>query len=218
MVAFIDLTGQRFERWTVLTKASTKNRSIQWGCICDCGTEKIVAGASLRTGNSKSCGCLTVEAAIARNVANKKHGMSYTKTHQVWSAMKERCINSSHQAFSRYGGRGIKVCQRWLESFQNFLDDMGEPPPGMSLDRKDVDGNYEPSNCRWATDTEQANNRRNTIYVEFDGRTQSVADWAREVGIPHKTLKHRIKTGWMPEKALTMSVNKANNNHWRAAA
>ena len=132
--------------------------------------------------------------------------------------MKERCLNPNHKSFNRYGGRGITICQRWLDSFQNFLDDMGTMPIGMSLDRKDVNGNYEPGNCRWATSEEQANNKANNRVLEFKGKKQTIAQWAREVGMSREALRHRLNAGWSSEDALTMKLDHANNNHWRAAA
>lgn len=117
--------------------------------------------------------------------------------------MKRRCLNPNNFAYSRYGGRGITVCDRWLESFENFLVDMGEAPPGMSLDRIDNDGNYKPGNCRWATPLEQGSNKCNNHLIEFEGKTQSLSQWANEYGIQVGTLWYRLKEGWLIEEALT---------------
>lgn len=157
MPNFIDLTGQRFGRWTVLSRAEDYRRGIpQWSCRCDCGKAGVVRANILKAGESKSCGCLNRE--MKRNYS---HGLSQTRTYEAWKHMIQRCTNPHAKHFSYYGGRGITVCERWLSSFENFLADMGERPPGLTLDRyPDNDGNYEPDNCRWATWTQQAANRR----------------------------------------------------------
>lgn len=116
--------------------------------------------------------------------------------------MKQRCLNPNNAGYYKYGGRGVTVCQRWLESFGNFLADMGEHPTGLSLERKDNNGNYEPSNCKWATPLEQSLNTRRNRNIEFQGRVQARKQWAREYGINHETLRHRLNRGWAIEKAL----------------
>lgn len=148
-----DLTGMRFGRLTVIAAAGIKSRQRQWRCVCDCGGTKVVAGSSLKSGCTKSCGCLNSETA---RKARTSHGMFGAPEYNSWAAMIQRCTNEKEKRFADYGGRGIKVCARWLESFENFYADMGERPEGMTLDRKENDGNYEPSNCRWATKLEQS--------------------------------------------------------------
>jgi len=156
----VDLTGQRFGRWQVLALHPERKRQGRyyaiWLCRCDCGSEGIVVASKLRSGWSKSCGCLRRETTVKRNT---KHGLSHTRAYQVWRNMKVRCFNPRYRDYSCYGGRGITVCERWL-ILENFYADMGDPPPGMSLDRIDPDGNYQPGNCRWATAAEQIANRR----------------------------------------------------------
>jgi hypothetical protein len=158
---FKDEVGKRYDRWTVINRADNKNGRAAFLCRCDCGTEAVVVGKSLRRGVSLSCGCFSADVARMRRL---NHG--HTALHETsptfisWAAMMTRCMNSNQRSFKHYGGRGISVCKRW-HSFENFLADMGERPPGKTLDRfPDGDGNYEPGNCRWATAKEQAANRR----------------------------------------------------------
>lgn len=133
-----------------------------------------------------------------------------TKTFTAWVNMIQRCYNESHKSFHRYGGRGIKVCERWKDSFENFLEDMGESPDGLQLDRKDVDGDYEPDNCRWVTPKVNANNRGNNTLIEHDGRTQTVSEWAREIGISKQALLYRLNNGWSVSEALSMKLGHGN--------
>jgi len=168
-------------------------------CRCDCGNQSNVELQSLRSGNTRSCGCLQLNAAT-------KHAMSHTRTYKSWVMMKDRCTNQKAKSYDQYGGRGIRVCNRWLESFPNFLDDMGERPHGMSIDRIDNDGDYEPNNCRWASVEQQGRNRRTNVRLTCNGETLCITEWAERVGIARGTLQKRRDAGWTIEDILTKPV------------
>ena len=188
----IDLEGRVFGGLAVLKRAANSGGRIHWLCRCQCGEVVSVRSASLIRGNTKSCGCLVL-----------RHGHSaggeITRVYRAWDSMRQRCNNPDHPAFPRYGGRGISVCERW-EVFENFLADMGEPPPDKSLDRHpNNDGNYESNNCRWATKQEQ--NRNTSANRVIQGRT--VAEWSELSGITHACISARLNAGWDEARAVS---------------
>lgn len=156
----LDLTNQRFGR-LIARKPTNKRyyRYVIWLCICDCGNTCLVSSGSLTSGNTRSCGCIKQERTVKMGKANKTHGMCKTLEWEVWHAMIQRCENPNHAAYARYGGRGIKVCERW-HKFENFYEDMGDRPEGLTLERRNNEKGYYPENCYWATQKEQSNNRR----------------------------------------------------------
>lgn len=178
----IDLTGQKFGRWTALKRSHVKDGQTLWLCRCECGKEQSVYLFSLRDGTSKSCGCLKNEVA---SEFHTRHGSHKTKEYRAWSQAKSRCKNVKNKAYPNYGGRGIRMCERWLECFENFFEDMGlAPSKKHSLDRfpNNKDGHYESGNCRWATKKEQQNNRRNNHYIYYNGENKTLTEWAEFLG------------------------------------
>jgi hypothetical protein len=200
-----DLIGKKFGKLTVVSfdhlhVTPNGSKKPKWLAKCECGGEIVTREESLQQGKTMSCGCLQAE-------AHAKHGHSTrsgrTNTYQCWMDMKARTMNPKHRSFANYGGRGIKVCDRWLE-FPSFLEDMGENPgPGYSIERTSNDGNYEPGNCRWATRREQDRNKRSTVMISFEGETMCVSDWERKLGFSEGVVGIRLRSGWPIPKALT---------------
>lgn len=199
------LVGRQFGRLLVIDdKGTCDARRIT--CRCECGVVKDYYPQHVRSGRTQSCGCLRRE--LSREQI--KHG--HARTHQltseylIWEGMRKRCQSPKCQAYKLYGGRGIFVCERW-NSFENFLADMGRRPSAThTLDRIDNDGPYSPENCRWATRTEQARNRRSTIMIEVFGQRMSVAEAAEMHGIRTKLIHERLSYGWSPERAITTPI------------
>jgi len=209
-----DLSGQRFGLLTVESLAAkTPDNHYAWNCLCECGTRLVVRAANLQHGKRKSCGC--VMRAKRSKGTNYRHGMAHSPEWNAWSEMKRRCYDPRRKFYKYYGGRGIKVCARWMESFENFLADMGlKPSPEYSIEREDVDGDYEPGNCSWSPRSRQAVNRTDTVRIRVNGTTKALADWCRETGVSPGTAHKRISDGWDPAVAVTKpSTRKASPCH-----
>lgn len=201
MPGFINIAGEKFGRLTVL-ECVERNKwgNYKWACQCECGNTTAVWVSHLRTGSTQSCGCFKKEVAAENNIT---HGMAYTSTYRIWNNMIQRCTNANIPNYKDYGGRGIKVCDQWLNSFEAFLEDMGEKPEGLTLERIDNSKGYEPDNCRWATRTEQARNRRSNRMLTWAGKTQCVTAWAEELGLPKTTMMARLRCGWSTKRIFT---------------
>lgn len=205
-----DLTGKVVGRLTVICRngyaPNGKSQETAWLCRCECGNEKTIARSQLVKERIVSCGCKRKE---HMGALNRTHGQSNTAEHRIWTNMKTRCTNKKATGFEHYGGRGIKMCDRWLNSFEAFYKDMGpRPSPDHTIDRIDNNGNYEKSNCRWAVDETQKNNRSDTIFLELNGVKMGAAQWARDRGISYRTIVSRHKLGWTDEEILTRPVNR----------
>lgn len=201
-----DRVGLRYGRLVVIKYAGySLNESAVWECLCDCGNIKICRGISLTVGDTKSCGCLHHEWAGKYGERRKKHGHTkerkHSPTYSSWAAMIERCTNIKYAHFDRYGGRGIKVCKRWLK-FENFLEDMGERPTKHTLDRINSDKNYTKKNCRWSTQKEQCNNKNNNITITYAGVIYTLAEASIKFDISHKTLYMRKKRGFSDNRCI----------------
>lgn len=204
MPTIVNARGRYYGRLYVIKDAG-RDRSGQarWLCLCECGRITATSGGNLRRGRQLSCGCLRDERASVRS---RTHGETGTPTYRSWAAMLRRCRNPKCAAFKDYGGRGIAACDRWT-SYENFLSDMGVRPAGTTLDRVDVNGDYCPENCRWATSDEQACNRRTTRRIEHDGRSMTISQWSRETGISRETIGRRIAAGWPVSRALSEAAH-----------
>lgn len=209
----VDLSGKVFGRWRVIRYDPGKEH--YYICKCVCGVEKSIHAGSLRYGLSTSCGCYRREIASEISVT---HGASrvgkHTGAYRSWAAMRARCLDPNNNRYASYAGRGIKVCDRWLHSFENFLADMGERPVGMTIERKDNDGDYCKENCRWATKAEQAVNKRDNHLVTLNGVTKTVSQWTELYGLNPKTVASRIVYGWTGERLFSA----ASKSHVAGAA
>jgi hypothetical protein len=170
---------------------------------CGCGVRRVLWKSNVRPGHTQSCGCLRRAATAERSTTHgHKADGKRSRVYVAWMNMKGRCYNRNRKDYPDYGGRGIVVCDRWKDSFENFLADMGEPPAGGTLGRKENDGPYEPGNCRWETSAEQSLNKRNSHRVEAFGKSLTISEWATETGIGYVTLLKRLQRGVPPEAAL----------------
>jgi hypothetical protein len=212
----IDLTGKTYGAWTVVGKAEVRDPrgKLLWLCRCKCGETRLVLGQRLRNGHSLSCGCDSPERRIQ---TLGFRGVTSHPMYQRWSQMVQRCHSPRARAFEDYGARGITVCDRWrfgengLHGVECYASDMGvQPFPGATVDRRDNDGNYTKSNCRWATSKEQVRNTRTTVRVTIDGETSALADLTERAGLNHGTVYERLRRGWSAKRALAGGKTESN--------
>lgn len=201
MPAFQDLTGHTFGFLTVLFRTGF-HRSM-WKCRCVCGKEMDTRAHSLKKGLVKSCGCKTSE---FHSQHARKHGMSNTRQYTIYQLMMQRCYSKTTRGYAGYGGRGIEVCERWREGFENFWEDMGPTyEKSLLLERVLNDGPYSQKNCKWATRTEQQNNRRTSNFIEAFGQKMTAPQWSRHTGVPVESIRGRLRLGWSNEDAVSLS-------------
>ena len=203
-----NLTGRTFGRWTVIREAADRSRADAgqrryWLCQCSCGAEREIRGENLVSGQSKSCGCLRVDVSgqLTLTHGNSRRGLR-TREYRAWRNAKTRCFNTKSRDYHNYGGRGITMCHGWQNDFGAFFADMGCCPKGHTLDRIDVNGNYEPGNCRWAPQSVQARNRRNNHVVNVCGVTLVMTDWARQLGVTPQKMSRLLLSGKSPSAIL----------------
>jgi hypothetical protein len=209
-----DIVGDRFERLTAedVSREQTQSGRFYWFalCRCDCGNSVRVAVNNLRSGNTLSCGCVQRErSSVTLSAMRRTHGQGHTKLYYVWGAMRRRCLVPSTPGYHRYGGRGITVCDAWLgsfEAFRNWAESSGYRE-GLTLERKDTNGNYEPGNCTWATYQSQARNTRRNRYIVAFGERKLMCEWVKDprCRVDHAMLNYRLGAGWTPEKAISES-------------
>lgn len=209
-MSYEDLTGRKFGKLTVIERAeNAKNGRVRWLCKCECGNSIAVLSYSLKRGQTKSCGCLK-----HMSPPNKTHGKSKTRIYRIRRAIITRCYNSNHEQYKDYGGRGVSVCDEWRNSFTAFYEwaMANGYTDELSIDRKDNSGNYEPSNCCWVTRKEQANNRRSNHLITYNGKMQTIAQLADEIGMDSNALRSRINIGWDIEKAINTPIRKKGSH------
>lgn len=196
----IDMVGYRFYRLCVIEEmGSDHRREKQWKCLCDCGKEIVATGYNLRSGNTKSCGCYNIDRIVQRS---RQHGLSKTRMFKIWAGVRKRCNNPNTKSYNHYGGRGIKMCESW-DTYVNFFNDMKEGyRDDLTLERIDPNGNYEKSNCRWASSKEQARNKRNSNYITIGEESLTAAEWSERSGTMSSTILWRVKNGWDVKRAI----------------
>lgn len=213
----LNLIGKRFGKLMVIEEAppfygsNGKRKRTMWLCQCDCGGRTIVRGENLTTGNTKSCGCYQ---RLQTSKSTLRHGACKTRLYTIWSNMKERCYTKNNDSYINYGGRGIIMCDEWLdfENFRSWALKNGYAD-NLSIDRINVDGDYEPNNCRWANFYDQARNKRNNRILELDGESHCLSEWAEIVGLPYGTLMSRLSYGWAVKDVLKHPKMKGGRKH-----
>lgn len=206
-----DLTNQRFGKLVVIKEVGrNKDNRVIWLCKCDCGKYHETLGKYLLSGETTSCGCRRTQILLNEAERLKTHGLTNTRIHNIWLAMKGRCNNPNNSSYKNYGGRGIKVCEEWNDfiTFYNWSMNNGYDD-SLTIDRINVDGNYEPQNCTWADSITQANNTRRNHYLTYNGETKTMSEWARCKNMTYSTLRARINSyGWSVKEALETPVRK----------
>lgn len=215
-------TGNTHGMLTVVRYFGIKNHEAAWECKCECGNTTVVIGSKLRSGATKSCGCK--KAQWARE-ANMVHGRAIKSEKQdplykLWCSMRQRCTNANEQCYKYYGGRGITVCEEWMNAFVPFMNWAlsNGYKHGLQIDRKDNDGNYNPNNCHFVTQKENCRNRRNNTFIEYKGETKTIAEWGEILEIDARNLSNRISYGWSIERAFTQPLRKSHNDMNRSTA
>ena len=212
MSKLIDLTGKRFGMLEVIRKAPRTQNATRWECKCDCGNVSFVTSSDLRNGRTKSCGCLR---GIVSKQKAKTHGMSKSKLYCCWTDIKQRCYNENSPAFKQYGGRGIKMCDEWKKSFERFSDwaTNNGYSEGLTIERVDVNGNYCPENCKWASPYEQSINRRSNIIISYNGESRCLSEWCKKYRTDYCLVYNRMhKNKWSFERAMFESKHSEKRN------
>lgn len=219
-MAYVDITGQKFGRLTALRPLDNGSKNKMWLCKCDCGNYKEAYGTKLRYGHIKSCGCLQkdkVREIVYKYKPGLKHGGTHERLFTVWNSAKKRCETVSSTGYPYYGGRGIKMCDEWRKDYGAFRDwalangyDDKAKHGECTLDRIDVNGNYEPSNCRWISIQEQSLNTRRNHYLTYNGEKKTVSQWAKQIGAPPSTMYSRSNRGWSDVKVIETAIKEAN--------
>ena len=203
---FVNVIGVKYELLTIKSFFKKIKNHYYYNCICDCGNLKVVEIGNIKSGNTRSCGCKRKNVTSKRSIT---HNMVTSSEYSTWCGIKRRCLDKNNPAYRNYGGRGIKICDRWLESFENFIEDMGrKPTPKHSIDRIDNNGNYELSNCRWATSKEQNNNKRNNIFITINNYRLLLSEACILHNKPLNLVKNRIRRGWNIIDALEKPIRK----------
>lgn len=201
----------KYYEWTILDYGHIVKGSMAYlNCQCSCGTIRLVRQYCLENGKTKSCGCRTRE---INKKLNTKHGLYYNKLYNTWTGMMDRCYNKESKAYKNYGARGIDVCERWHDIHNFVKDNELLYQENLSIDRIDNNSGYSPDNCRWATQHEQSMNRRNSIYLTFQGTTKPMIEWAEEIGIKYRCLYLRKRRGWSDEQIITTPIIYGRNQH-----
>ncbi len=205
----MQLSGLVFGRLAVLGAAGIADYRSLWECACYCGKSVIVSGKDLKSGNTRSCGCLRRE-----NQPNRTHGKTETREYRIWTNIKTRCLNVGTPAYKHYGGRGIRICKRWELSFEAFLTDMGLSN-GLSIERRDNEKGYSPGNCYWATQEQQQNNRRNNRLYELNGEALTIRGWSNKCGVSYSVIAQRLnRLKWPLARAISTPVYPMLKNYY----